>query len=360
MSIREERERKREEDVQKAIAASSDEAEQIDSIAQIRGWFNGDGATFELVKQYMARSITLEKTVQSISEPINEAYRTADHGRQYRRSEVVARSQRQHHSAEDAERLWGLPQEFPELDDSALENVRSTEGHLWNLWYSVLHVAKRVPWRERAQHERLLDLVKAFKALPDPPQPTPMTVPLSRDWIWSEGTLWSSLLMLGPSARETWNDSPGCGAGFSLPEIHAWANVNAFIALVTDKSIADFWLYAIWAMLDALEDDAPRIGGNHHQVTVATKLDALLPVAAVWVQIAGKQMYEKAQLADADRRDISAVEAEEDSDKRDFTKKRWALWKRQLSIMALRDYLSVETKQLMFETVEVMERIEGG
>lgn len=76
---------------------------------------------------------------------------------------------------------------------------------------------------------KLVDLVAAFKARPNPPKPAATAVSLRNDWLYASGQLWSVLAMLGPSARECWNDSPRVGAGLEEVEIQAWENVNAFV-----------------------------------------------------------------------------------------------------------------------------------
>jgi len=94
--------------------------------------------------------------------------------------------------------------------------------------------------------------------------------------------------MPGPSARESWNDFPGCGAGYALPEIHAWQNVNAFVARLSAGEVSDFWRYGIWALRDGLEEvDAEKTNADEHNTSVST--------TAVWILVVGKELYERCQ-----------------------------------------------------------------
>lgn len=336
--------------------ASLNEPEQIDAMAEKRGWFRGapDGAMYPTVVAYMEGSLDLESTVKRLVEPINQEYSTADHGQAIREAEKTAASQREFYSAEEAEELWGAPlpqDEIPPEDNTC--NV-TTEGLLWDLWYSILHCAKRTPWRDTAAQNRLLDLVCALKACPDPAPPAPMTEALRQNWIWSSGRLWSELTLLGPSARECWNDAPGCGAGFSVPEIHAWANVNAFVAAITKKGLDDFCLYAIWVMRDALEDHHEDASTSYGFVTVAMKLNALVPAAAVWVLVMGKELLEK------DDSVPSNPSQGEPSWKgtNAVCKDRWRFWKARFQGLSRREDLMSETKEIAAEAFARMEDIE--
>ncbi|KAI1661187.1 hypothetical protein F4813DRAFT_346713 [Daldinia decipiens] len=274
-----------------------DEPAKIDAIAEVRNWFSG---STETIDAFLAGDIDTETAVTKLAVPIEKAYSTADYGRAYYHAEMTARSQRPVYSPEKALELWGPEEDWPEPSLPANENENetetestegSTEGHLWSLWYAILHAAKRIPWTDTVEQERLLALVQALKQRPDPPPPSPMTTPLKRNWIWEDGTLWSTLSMLGPSAREAWNDCCGCGAGWTVPEQHAWTSVNAFVArLVASGTSGALALYGDWALGDAVET-VPRSAGLHVKAAAATQLAVKVTVACVWIQIAGRYMW---------------------------------------------------------------------
>ncbi|KAG4219660.1 hypothetical protein PC116_g31861, partial [Phytophthora cactorum] len=211
------------------------------------------------------------------------------------------------HSPEKALELWGteegwlLPNlpKFPddesndESDDGSDDesDYNTTEGQLWELWYGILHAAKRIPWTDTAQQERLISLVQAINARPDPPPPSPMTKSLQGNWIWQDGKVWSTLSMLGPSAREMWNEGCGCGAGWTIPEQHAWTNINAFVArLVSSGTDTGFELYGSWALMNALED-RPKDKELHSRAPAITQATVHITVASVWLRIAGRYMW---------------------------------------------------------------------
>ncbi|TGJ85332.1 hypothetical protein E0Z10_g3466 [Xylaria hypoxylon] len=261
---------------------------KIDAMAKLRHWFSGNTS---ILDAYITGDVDASTTAAKLAEPIEEAYSTADHGAALYNEEMTARNQRTHWSPEEALENWGPEQDFPK-PSLQIASLPSTEGQLWDLWYAVLHAAKRIPWTDSAQQNKLLDLVKAFKARPDPPPPSPMTTPLKRNWIWESGTLWSNLSMLGPSARESWNDACGYGSGWTNTEQHAWTNVNAFVARLTASETSDFDNYAVGALSGALEDEIQH-SSLHHDASNLIQLSLLLTVASVWIQIAGKHLYER-------------------------------------------------------------------
>ncbi|OCK80675.1 hypothetical protein K432DRAFT_381990 [Lepidopterella palustris CBS 459.81] len=344
------------------IANTPDEAAQIDAIAAVRNWFRpeDDAPTLKTMLAYTSGSIDAETAAQQLADPVDRAYSTADYGAAIRRAERCAANQRQHWSVEEGKERWGEPLPASEIPVDDGEKHDSTEGLLWDLWYTILHFAKRTPWRDAASQTKLVNLVKTLKARPDPPSPQNTTKALRNDWIWSSGSLWSNLIMLGPSARECWNDSPGCGAGFLVPEIHAWTNVNAFVARLTREGLADFWLYAIWAMRPALEEKHSDYEVAHKRATAAVNMDALVPAAAVWVLVAGRELWEK-------REDLTRTNKNEGDPakggemwkgKSEFSRERWAFWRRRFGEEAENGELSEETRRIAKEAAERMEEIE--
>lgn len=352
-------------EIEEIIKTTPNEADQIDAIAEKQNWFRPDPdnyPTYATVKAYMAGTLDLAAAVEKLAEPIDQAYSTADHGQAIRKAENVAANQRQYHSAEDAREQWGEPlpaDEVPAEDDTQ----PTTEGLLWELWYTVLHVAKQTPWQEDAgagaTQEKLVDLVRALKARPGPPAPAKMTKALQNDWIWTSGTLWSELIMLGPSTRECWNDGPGCGSGFSVPEIHAWANINAFIARLTRADLAEFWIYAIWAIRDALEVEHKDYEPAHKSEKAAKLLDAYVPAAAVWIIVMGKELWEKDE-------DLTPKNPNQGDPARGgalwkgksaFCKGRWDLWATRFEALSGMEDLITETREIAAKTFTRMEEI---
>jgi Protein of unknown function (DUF3632) len=348
--------------IQKISKSSLSEPEKIDAISIERNWFRGTEGDpiYEGVKSYMAGLLDLKSTVKAITGPIDLAYSSADNGQAILRAEDVADSQRTYCSSEEAIERWGEPLRESDLPVRIEDDQATTEGLLWELWHSVLHTAKKTPWRDTAAQGKLLNLVRALKEHPDPAPPKQMTKALENDWIWSSGTVWRGLEMLGPSARECWNDCPGCGSGFSLPELHAWMNLNAFVAHLTRAGLAEFWIYSIWAMRPALEDEKKSDDSSaHEEATVSEQLDADVPAAAVWALILGKALWQKVE-------DLSPKNSNEGNPggggdlwkgKSEFSNERYVFWAERFKAMSERDDLMTETRQLAGEVYKEMVKL---
>lgn len=276
---------------------------KIDRLAEIRNWLCADTTT---VDRYMSDELSTTDAVDILAKPIDEAYSTANAGTEYFRQERVARIQRKHHSPEKALELWGPEQDWPEPGNER-DHSGIAEMLLWNLWYSILHTAKKIPFTEEARQKKLVDLVRALKARPNPPEPVPMTIPLKRDWVWQLGTVWSDLIIMGASIIEVRNDSCGCGAGWSWPEQQAEQNLNAFHARLTASGVAKIHVQGEICAVDALEK-APtpwyrRVSPPpDHEI-----LSHYVTCAALWTIIAGQEVYARYPHT-RDERDIEVVE----------------------------------------------------
>jgi hypothetical protein len=339
-------------------------AEQIDKVAVDDGWFRPEfnEPPFTLILQYLDGNLSLDQTVKQLTDPISSAYTSANSGNAIRQAEATAAHQRTFWSEAEAREQWGDPLPESEIPPEA-EGAPSTEGQLWELWYAVLHAAKRNPWRDtdRDAHGKLVALVAAIKRVPDPPMPANANKALRGDWVWSSGTLWSELVLIGAASREAWNDSPGAAFGYSDAAIEAWANVNAFVARLTAEDVRQYSLYAIWAMREALEEkrkEAPE-----------KWMDATVPAAAAWIGVWGKQMYER-------REDLTPEDPETQgnparpgdymikrtkNEKAEWSRERWAFWKQrfqEISLGSVGDKVNSETKAIAKEAFERMEEIE--
>ena len=267
--------------------SSMDEPSKIDAVSKIRNWFTADT---KLIDQYMAESLTLDELTEKLATPIERTYSSADYGTQYYKQEISARQQRKYHSPEKALELWGPEEDFPKPVDT---KVPSTELQLWELYYGILHAAKRIPWDDDARQEKLLDVVCALKARPEPPRPVPMTIPLQREWIWQSGYLWSNLNMFGPAVCEAVNDAPGCSSAWTELEQRAWVNVSSFLARVTRDGLLDFRNVGTYALRDATERNLEEHPNLHHIASAHVKLEHHVTEASVWLILAGDQLLEE-------------------------------------------------------------------
>ncbi|KAK7025043.1 hypothetical protein R3P38DRAFT_2952481 [Favolaschia claudopus] len=339
--------------------------EEIDEHAEKEGWFRPvfDQPPFTLILQYLTGTLSLEDTVTQLTNPINASYSSADSGNAIRQAESDATAQREFHSEAAARELWGDPLPEDEVPAEEVPDAPSTEGQLWELWYAVLHAAKRYPWRndENNAHDKLVALVAAIKRVPDPPLPPNANKALRGNWIWGTGTLWSDLVLLGASSREIWNDSPGTGAGYSDAAIVAWTNVNAFTARLTSEDVNDYSLYAIWAMRDALETDPTKKASEES----GTWLDACVPAAAAWILIWGRPMFERREVyersptrGDPGRPGDLMVQRTKNKQSA-WTSQRWAFWKARFEEISVAQDVKEETRIAAGEAFGKMKEIES-
>ncbi|KAJ4328782.1 hypothetical protein N0V84_000787 [Fusarium piperis] len=302
--LHKERERREQEAAEKVVNDKSlDFPAKIDRLAKARRWFTADTT---IIDKYMSDELSIAETVEILAKPVDEAYSSADFGRQWHRQEMIARGQRKYHSPEKALEMWGPEQDWPE-PETEWDASKCTEMLLWDLWYSILHTAKRIPYTDDSRHDKLVELVRAFKVRPNPPLPVPMTTPLKREWIWESGKLWTDLTVLGISVAEVSNDSPGCGAGWLWPELRAWENVNAFMARLTARHITALQNYGYWALGDAIERSLTPGYRRTYPASDNEILSHRVITASLWVTIAGDQVfadYPKIR----DKRDIEVVD----------------------------------------------------
>ncbi|KAL1876998.1 hypothetical protein Daus18300_002607 [Diaporthe australafricana] len=335
--------------VEKAMADNpGDEPAQIDAIAKIRRYFMGQGRVVGIVDAYIDGATDVQETVRQIAEPIEYAYTTANGGRLFVSEEKLARHQRPFHSPDKAVEMWGPEENIDEFQARVTDPIDapSVEGELWDLYYTILHASKRIPWIDGGAQQKLVDLLASLKARPNPPRPAGMTVALNRYWIYEWGELWGDLVLLGPAGRETWNDSPGCGSGWEKPEVSAWLNVNAFVARLTVQGVRNFATYGNWALRDALEEEIePSAGAHHPAPSKAYKAELLFQVAAVWIRLAGQYMFDRL---------IPDPEDGKEPDTLFWTHSQWDKWRGRFEEEAQKEQYSNEVTIVAKECAAIM------
>ena len=287
-----------------AIADIPDEASQIDTIMSMRHWFGPkeDDQFYPIVQDYLTNNLDVNDVTRQLLSPIEAAIQ-------------------------------------------ANENEPST----YSLWYPIIHSAKRLPFRDTTGLAKLVALVKTIKSSPPPPKAT-------------EPDMYSELLHFSICARETINDAPGFGSGYLRQEGHAYANMMYFYALLTRDEVYTFWIYCIWTMRPALEtpqeDDDPEDVVT--PVTAVEKYNVHVPAAAVWIFALGKQIYER-------KENLEPKDPNEGNSGRggplwegraEFSKERWALWKKRFGEVAEIEGLSAECKAIAKEAAVAMAEIE--
>lgn len=231
---------------------------------------------------------------------------------------------------------------FGPIDD-AITSERLDDVNFGDLWYSIIHSARRISHHERELHEKVVDLVSAFKH---------HSVLNNEKYDY----LYQSLPDFGMSCREAYNDAPQLDKGFSQIEVDAWANLNFFFSLITARELEDLSLYAIWAMRQALED-VPQDEPRH---SAAQSYDTYIPAAAVWIIGLGPTLFRlEKDLTPTDRKQGNPARGGELwKGKAEFSKERWALWKERFAAVGKMEEVNDKTKSMGRDAVEHMERAE--
>ena len=297
-----------ESEVQEVLSRTSDEARQIDEIANIRNYLRPKEGSdvYSSVQEYIDGKTDIDATIEIITKPVDE--------------KVVETTN------------W------------------EEEVDWWDIWYSILHSARRIPFRNYEGHMKLVKLVKAYKEHPEPVHE-------------GEQGIYERLLYLGIASRETLNNEPGSMAGYTKPEVHAFTNLHYFFALLTKEDVREYWIYCIWAMRDALEDrledDKPEYRKDIPG-TAVQKYDAFIPAAAVWALVLGQTLYEREEdRTPTDRNQGNPARGGYYwKGKAEFSKARWGLWKKRFGEVSEMVELSEETRQIAKEAVERMEECE--
>jgi hypothetical protein len=273
---------------------------QVDKIAKIRGWFRPpeDSIYYPLIQAYLDGTTDLQDTLNKVTAPLDEA--------------------RQRDKMYDR---WG------------------------DLWYSVIHSAKRISFREETQFDKLISFMAAM----------------------SKESGFEGFPNLGMYSREAWNDAPGAGAGWTVPEINAWTSYNYLLArLDVDGLFNSLSSYGLWALRGALEqnfvDDDEEEASN--PATRMKKLDANVPTAGVWILVAGKKMYGQEEDDDPKSKKIE-VSFEELEERQymwpysaKFSKERWGFWRARFGDIADMEEVADETRRVAKETIDAMGKIE--
>ncbi|KAI8934928.1 hypothetical protein NX059_008597 [Plenodomus lindquistii] len=294
--------RKQNEEIEKVLSTVEDQGARIDQVARIRGWHRpqDDSAYFPLIQDVVSERISMDDAIDKIFGPIDE--------------KIAAEK----------------------LDDV----------NFLDLWYSIIHSAKRIDFQDVQQRDQMADLVDfvgKFKA---------HKIEGNEKYNY----LYDSLTDFSMASREAYNDAPVAHNGFVDVECAAWVSLNHFLARVTEKGLHDFSMYAIWAMRQALETKLE----DDVEATAAQKYDAYVPAAFSWFKGAGRTLFTK-------EIDLTPTDPNQGNPARggplwkgkaEFSKERWSFWKERLAAISSIDGVSEATKDVAKTAVEQMERSE--
>ncbi|KAH8730485.1 hypothetical protein GQ44DRAFT_736700 [Phaeosphaeriaceae sp. PMI808] len=282
--------------VQEIASSKEENTIKIDQIAKVRGWFRqeDDSRYYPIVERYLTSKNAVEETTKELLAPIDELI--------------------------SAERL----------DDA----------NILDLWYSIIHSARRISFRTPHEHQKLVDLVANIKT---------HSIPSNE----KSNHIYSSLTDFSMACREAYNDEPTPGSSTNV-EILAWANLNFFYALLTSKEVADTSLYAIWAMRQALE--TPQT--DDEESTALQKYNTYVPAAFAWVAGASSALYLKeVDLTPKDRKFGNPARGGELwKGKAEFSRERWNLWSGRFAEIGEMEGVSDETRVCAKDAVQAMEK----
>ncbi|KAI4605305.1 hypothetical protein J4E83_010730 [Alternaria metachromatica] len=285
--------------IQDILPTLQNEADQIDQIAKIRGWFRPkeDSAYYPLIQDYLSEKIDVKEATARILGPIDEKIKEA------------------------------------KLDDV----------DFMDLWTSIIHSARRSTFRDgaRTQHHQLIELLEAFKK---------HSIPGNKEYDY----LYKEMTDFGMACREAFNDAPAAHEGFIETEVQAWTNMNYFFAFVAREHIYDLSMYAIFALREALE--TPPI--DEPMSTANQKYDANVPAAAAWIIAYGHDLFRmEKDLTPTDKKQGNPGRGGELwKGKSEFSKERWALWKERFAAIAEMEGVREETRLDAKDAIEGMER----
>ncbi|KAH7361182.1 hypothetical protein BKA66DRAFT_514692 [Pyrenochaeta sp. MPI-SDFR-AT-0127] len=287
-------------EIEEVISGSQDHGTKVDQLAKIRGWFRpqDESAFYPVLQDYLEEKIHLDEVSSRLFGPIDE-----------------------------------------KISASKLDDV-----DFMDLWYSVIHSARRISYRDAHKHNSVIELVAAFK-----------NHKVSGNEKYNY--LYNSLTDFSMACREAYNDQPEVTKnGFFDIEVEAWASVNHFFALVTAQGLSDLSIFAIWSMREALE--VPQEDGK--DATVAQKLDAYVPAASAWVIATGQELYNR-------KEDLTPTDPKQGNPakggalwkgKAEFSRERWAFWKQRFFEIGGLEDVREKTRNVAKDAVLGMERAE--
>jgi hypothetical protein len=283
-------------EIQEIVSRGQDDAIKIDEIAKIRGWFkpSDDSAFYAIVQDFLAKKITSEEASEKMCTPIDE-----------------------------------------KISAQRLDDVNFTD-----LWYSIIHSARRMDYRNTDAHQTIVSLVETFKE---------HSVPNNEKYNY----LYSSLTDFLLTCREAYNDQPIPGSSFDI-EVTAWTNMNFFFALLTGKEIADNSYFAIWAMREALE--TPH--SDDKESTAVQKYETYVPAAAAWAFGAFRVLFHKEEdLTPKDKKQGNPARSGELwKGKAEFSKARWNFWSERFAAIGKMEEINEATRIVARDAVQAMER----
>ncbi|KAF4905038.1 hypothetical protein CGCVW01_v012980 [Colletotrichum viniferum] len=263
-------------------------------------------------------------------------------------------------SSEDAARA------IDELFHQQYQKDDTAGSFLWWFWDLVHDLASQIPYNSQEQ-EQLTAVIKSLHDLP------PKTVSLGQEW-GSDGAdsvpVWTGLPMFGNTFREKL-DIVNLQTSEEQDKQKA-VNLQAYAARVAGLGSVPFEIYAIWALVDALEGTMKPIRGAPDEIdpepSAVPNISSKVAIAANWMKYAGHRLYGRDEevhgatagpLWKLDKKE--AIKLHRKLRGTDgLCPERWTLWKERFA--AVRDAQGVDdaAREHAEAAFDVMEKIEKG
>ncbi|KAJ0337586.1 hypothetical protein COL154_013115 [Colletotrichum chrysophilum] len=231
----------------------------------------------------------------------------------------------------------------------------SAGGFLWWFWDLVHDLSRQLPYDSEEQ-DRLAAVIRSLTDLP------PRNVSLGEEWGSGDAStveLWTNLPMFGNTFREKLDDDDSAASSEDLKKSRR-VNLDAYAARVAGLCHLPFEVYAIWALVNALEDTHFNKSGPALENQVARKArDHKLMSAAVWMIHAGHLLYGRdEQISGAtigpmwkQRRMLNGTDG--------LSPERWQFWKARFAVLRDADSLDAQSCRVAGGAYTMMEKLEN-
>ncbi|KAH6873915.1 hypothetical protein B0T10DRAFT_522256 [Thelonectria olida] len=221
-------------------------------------------------------------------------------------------------------------------------------GFLWWFWDLVHDLARQVPF-DGPEQNTLVAVIKALQDLP------PKTMKLGEDWGCDD-----------PSNTRVDPIPPT-----KVERRERRINLQTYVAKVAGLCNRRFQLYAIWALVRALEGTMIPIRGAPDKVNEDPAADINLPewvkISSTWMAHAGHQLYGRdEEIYGATAGPLWKLDKKEGIKLRRKFKgtnglcpRRWKLWKERFGVIRDTDGVDAEARRDAGDAYRAMERIEG-
>ncbi|KAF7187966.1 hypothetical protein HII31_10866 [Pseudocercospora fuligena] len=223
-----------------------------------------------------------------------------------------------------------------QLANATVAEEESLNDGLEITWACVLVAAREKP----EMQEKLVELLQAMVTLPAPKG--------------EKADVWQELPGLGMEFNHEWNALEIAQDGKKRQDgIDAFVHINQFAAKLfeADSRRFDYSMFALWTMRDALESTVS------HRNQDTGPLDAFLPAAAAWIDLAGKSLRQCKDDFPPDRGANPGKGGPLWEGKHGFCHERWSLWQKRFDELASDSQLSQSLRETARKADEQMRKL---